>query len=62
LTANELRQAAIHGDRYWLYVVYHCNTEPQLYLCQDPFANLIAKPTGNVVINAGDVIRESVTD
>jgi len=59
LTANEWRQAANHQDRYWLYVVYHCDTEPQLYTCQDPFANLIAKLTGNVVINAGDVIRES---
>ena len=27
LTANEWRQAANHQDRYWLYVVYHCDTE-----------------------------------
>ena len=37
LTANEWRQAANHGDRYWLYVVYHCDSEPQLYRCRDPF-------------------------
>ena len=43
LTANEWRQAANHRDRYWLYVVYHCDTdEPRLYPCRDPFGNLIA--------------------
>lgn len=60
LTANEWRQAANHQDRYWLYVVYHCDTEePQLYRCQDPFSNLLAKATGNIRINAGDIIRKS---
>ncbi len=60
LTANEWRQAANHGNRYWLYVVYHCDTEPKLYPCRDPFANLIAKPTGSVIIKAGDIIKGSV--
>lgn len=60
LTANEWRQAANHRDRYWLYVVYHCDTEePQLYRCQDPFGNLLAKATGSIRINAGDIIRKS---
>ena len=59
LTANEWRQAANHGDRYWLYVVYRCDTNPQLHRCQDPFENLIAKAKGSVIINAGDIIRES---
>ena len=60
LTANEWRQAANHHDRYWLYVVYHCDTEePQLYRCQDPFGNLLAKATGSIRINAGDIIRNS---
>ena len=56
LTANEWRQAANHQDRYWLYVVYHCDTNPQLYRCRDPFRNLIAKPTGSVIVNASDII------
>ena len=56
LTANEWRQAANHRDRYWLYVVYHCDTEPQLHRCQDPFGNLIAKATGSMRINASDII------
>ena len=59
LTANEWRQAANHGDRYWLYVVYHCDTEPRLYRCQDPFGNLIAKATGSMRINASDILKGS---
>ena len=61
LTANEWRQAANHRDRYWLYVVYHCDTdEPRLYPCRDPFGTLIAKPTGSVTINAGDIMKNSI--
>ncbi len=58
LTANEWRQAANHRDRYWLYVVYHCDTEqPQLYRCRDPFGNLIKKATGSIRINASAIIK-----
>ena len=60
LTANEWRQAANHRDHYWLYVVYHCDTDaPQLYPCRDPFGTLIAKPTESVTINAGDIMKNS---
>ncbi|MXV73391.1 DUF3883 domain-containing protein, partial [Candidatus Poribacteria bacterium] len=59
LTANEWRQAANHGDRYWLYIVYHCETEPQLRRCQDPFETLTEKATGSIRINAGDIMRNS---
>ncbi len=60
LTANEWRQAANHRDRYWLYVVYNCDTkEPQLYPCQDPFKTLTEKATGSIRINAGDITRNS---
>ena len=59
LTANEWRQAANHRDRYWLYVVYHCDTEPRLYRCRDPFGTLIAKATGSIRINAGDIMKNS---
>ena len=61
LTANEWRQAANHRDRYWLYVVYYCDANPQLYRCRDPFGNLIAKAKGSVIINASDIMRESVS-
>ena len=30
LTPNELRVAQDRRDCYWLYVVTHCNTAPQL--------------------------------
>ncbi|MDE0324952.1 MAG: helicase-related protein [Candidatus Poribacteria bacterium] len=59
LTANEWRQAMNHRDRYWLYVVYHCDTEPQLHRCQDPFETLTEKATGSIRINAGDIMRNS---
>ena len=57
LTANEWRQAANHRNRYWLYVVYNCDTEPQLYRCHDPFGNLIAKVQGSFIINSSDIIN-----
>ena len=61
LTENEWRQAANHPDRYWLYVVYHCDTdEPQLYPCRDPFGILIGRVTGSIRINAGDIMRNSI--
>ena len=59
LTANEWLQAANHSNRYWLYVVYHCDTEPQLHRCQDPLETLTAKATGSIRINAGDIMRNS---
>ncbi|RKU07982.1 hypothetical protein C6503_23680 [Candidatus Poribacteria bacterium] len=59
LTANEWRQAMNHRDRYWLYVVYHCDTEPQLHRCQDPFETLTEKATGSIRINAGDIMKNS---
>ena len=57
LTANEWRQATNHRNRYWLYVVYNCETEPQLYRCRDPFGNLIGKVKGSFTINASDIIN-----
>ena len=56
MTANEWAQAANHRDRYWLYVVYHCDTTPTLYRVSDPFGRLLARKTGAVRINASDVI------
>ena len=61
LTENEWGQAANHRDRYWLYVVYDCDTAPQLYRVADPFGNLLAKQTGAVRIKASDIITASQT-
>ena len=55
LTANEWAQAANHRDRYWLQVVYSCDTLPQLYRVPDPFGRLLAHATGAVRINASEV-------
>ncbi len=63
LTQNEWRQAANHQDRYWLYVVYHCETtHPQLHRCQNPNGNLNAEPTGSVNISASEIMRGAVRD
>jgi hypothetical protein len=59
MTSNEWAQAANHRDRYWLYVVYNCDTVPQLYCVPDPFGRLLARQTGAVRIKASDVIAAS---
>jgi hypothetical protein len=56
LTENEWRQAANHPDRYWLYVVYDCEAAPALYRVPDPFGRLVARQTGAVRINAGEIV------
>lgn len=56
MTANEWAQAANHRDRYWLYVVFDCDTTPAPYHVPDPFGRLLARQTGAVRINASDVI------
>lgn len=60
LTANEWAQAANHRDRYWLYVVYDCDTVPRLYRVPDPFGRLLARETGAVRINASDVMAAAM--
>jgi len=55
MTANEWAQAANHRDRYWLYVVYNCDTVPQLYRVPDPFGSLLAHRSGAVRINASEI-------
>lgn len=57
LEQNEWAQAANHPDRYWLYVVYHCDTVPILYRVPNPFGRLLAKQTGAVRINASEIIK-----
>ena len=57
LEQNEWAQAANHPDRYWLYVVYNCDTAPVWYRVADPFGKLVAKQTGSVRINASEIIK-----
>ena len=58
LTRNEWTQAENHQNRYWLYTVYHCESEnPTLYRCQNPHGKGIGRPKEGVIVNASDVIN-----
>ena len=54
------RRACNLRDKYWLYAVFDCGgTQPRLFRVQDPFANLIAKARGSVVIAYSDIVRSA---
>jgi hypothetical protein len=56
LTENEWARACILREKYWLYAVFDCGgVQPRLLRVQDPFAKLIAKARGSVVIAYGNV-------
>lgn len=58
LTENEWARACNLRNRYWLYVAFDCGTaSPRLFRVQDPFAKLIAKVRGSVVIGYSDIAR-----
>ena len=60
LTENEWARACILRERYWLYAVFDCgSTQPRLLRVQDPFAKLIAKARGSVVIGYSDIANAS---
>ena len=52
LTGNEWPQACNLRDRYWLYVVFECaSAYPRLLRAPDPFAKLLARAKGGVVVD-----------
>lgn len=57
LTPNEWAQAHNHRDRYWLYVVFNCETTPTLKRISDPAGKGIGRPKGGVTIDAADLIN-----
>ena len=60
MTANEYGRACNLGDAYWLYAVFQCETgQPQLHRVQNPFAVLIARNKGSVVIDAAQILAAS---
>ena len=60
LTENEWARACILRERYWLYAVFDCGgVQPRLLRVQDPFAKLIAKARGSVVIGYSEVMRSA---
>jgi superfamily II DNA or RNA helicase len=62
LTDNEWTQAKNHPDRYWLYVVYHCDSTPVLRRIKDPAGKGIGKPKGGVTIDAIEVLGHEGDD
>ncbi len=49
ITPNEWLMANRLGADYWLYVVEHCRTQPQLYIIQNPAATLSPQEVVEVV-------------
>lgn len=62
LTENEWPTAVNVRDRYWLYVVVDCATNPLLYRVQDPAFKLAVKSRQSFTINFGDILREAEAD
>jgi len=62
LTENEWAQAQNHPDRYWLYVVYNCETTPVLRRIKDPAGKGIGRPKGGVTIDAIEVLATDGED
>jgi len=62
LTENEWPTAVNVRDRYWLYVVVDCATNPKLYRVQDPAFKLAVRTRQSFTINIGDIIREAEQD
>lgn len=58
LTENEWPTAANVRDKYWLYVVVDCATDPKLFRVRDPI-RLAFKTRQSFNINIGEVIREA---
>jgi superfamily II DNA or RNA helicase len=58
LTDNEWPTAANVRDKYWLYVVADCATDPKLFRVQDPI-RLAFRTRQSFTINMGEVIREA---
>ncbi len=58
LTDNEWPTAANVREKYWLYVVVDCATDPKLFRVRDPI-RLAFKTRQSFILNIGDVIREA---
>jgi superfamily II DNA or RNA helicase len=61
LTDNEWPTAANVREKYWLYVVVDCATEPKLFRVRDPI-RLAFKTRQTITLNIGDIIKEAEHD
>ncbi len=58
ISDNEWSAACNHRGKYWLYVVFNCETVHQLlFRVQDPFTQLLVKERGGVNISSQEIIR-----
>ncbi|MGE4096468.1 MAG: DUF3883 domain-containing protein, partial [Candidatus Binatia bacterium] len=58
LSENEWAKACNLRERYWLYVVYDCaSPHPRLLRVQDPFAALLVRARGGVIINEAAIFQ-----
>jgi hypothetical protein len=58
LKENEWAKAANLREQYWLYVVYDCAAaHPRLLRVQDPFAKLLVRAKGGVVVDEASVFE-----
>ena len=56
VSENEWAKACNLRERYWIYAVYGCATPtPRLVRVRDPFATLLVKAKGSVLVGAADV-------
>jgi hypothetical protein len=58
LTDNEWPTAANVREKYWLYVVVDCASDPKLFRVRDPI-RLAFKAKQSFILNIGDVIKEA---
>lgn len=57
VTENEWAKACNLRERYWLYVAYDCGgPRPRLLRVQDPFAKLLVKAKGGVIIGRDAIL------
>jgi hypothetical protein len=63
VSANEWGKACNLRERYWFYVVCDCATpNPRLVRVQDPFAGLLAKAKGSVLISVKQIQDSSTLE
>lgn len=60
LSENEWARACILREKYWLYAVFDCGSaRPRLLRVQNPFAKLVAKARGSVLIAYSEISRSA---
>jgi hypothetical protein len=57
LEQNDWAQAANHADRYWLNLIYNCDSVAVLFRISNPFEKLVARQTGAIRTHANEIKR-----